>query len=90
MPPLEFVTVKKILNDFHNSSMILSEFSGCSNAFSGFHSFNSFDLKELVQALDSALSTPSTKKAEMMQRAYTYSSRRGFQKWVEAFLKDLK
>jgi trehalose-6-phosphate synthase len=46
--------------------MILSEFSGCSNAFSGFHSFNSFDLKDLMQALDNALSTPSTKKAEMM------------------------
>jgi len=66
LPPLEFVTVKKIINDFQNSSMILSEFSGCLNAFSGFHSFNSFDLKDLVQAFDYALSTTSAKKAEMM------------------------
>jgi len=70
--------------------MILSEFSGCSNAFSGFHSFNSFVLKDLVQALDTALSTPSSKKLEMMQRAYTYSSRRCFKKWVDSFLRDLK
>ena len=57
MPPLEFVTVKKILNDFENSSMVISEYAGCSNAFSGFHSFNSFNLLDICRALDTALST---------------------------------
>lgn len=90
LPPLEFVTVKKILNDFHNSSMILSEYSGCSNAFSGFHNFNSFNLLDICQSLDAALSTTSEKKAEMMAKAYNYSSRRTFKKWVDSFLKDLK
>jgi|LakMenEpi03Aug12_release.lakeMendotaPanAssembly.Ray.scaffolds.fasta_scaffold6912317_1 trehalose-6-phosphate synthase len=70
--------------------MILSEYAGCSNAFSGFHSYNSFDLQDICQALDSALSTTTDKKAEMMSRAYTYSSRRTFKKWVDSFLKDLK
>jgi len=70
--------------------MILSEYAGCSNAFSGFHSFNSFNLLDLCKALDAALSTPNDKKAEMMSRGYTYSSRRTFKNWVESFLKDLK
>jgi trehalose-6-phosphate synthase len=63
LPPLEFVTVKKILNDFGNSSMVISEYAGCSNAFSGFTSFNSFSLLDICQALDSALSSTSENKS---------------------------
>jgi trehalose-6-phosphate synthase len=90
IPPLEFVTVKKKLNDFHNSSMVISEYAGCSNAFSGFHDFNSFSLFDLCQSLDAALSTPPEKKAEMMSIAYKYTSRRTFKLWVESFLTSLK
>jgi trehalose-6-phosphate synthase len=43
LPPLEFATVKKLTGEFENSGMILSEFSGCSSAFSGFHEFNPHD-----------------------------------------------
>jgi len=46
LPPLEFVTCKKLLNDFGSSGMVLSEFSGCSNAFSGFFRFNSFNVQD--------------------------------------------
>jgi trehalose-6-phosphate synthase len=90
LPPLEFVTVKKILNDFQNSSMLISEYAGCSNAFSGFHNFNSFSLVDICKALDTALSTPNDKKAEMMEKAHKYSSKQSFVKWVEAFLQYMK
>jgi trehalose-6-phosphate synthase len=90
LPPLEFTTVKKLMRDFENSGMVLSEFSGSSQSFSGFHSFNSFVLQDLMQALDTSLSTPPEKKAEMMKLAYKYSSARSFKSWVENFLKDLK
>jgi hypothetical protein len=78
------------MRDFENSGMVLSEFSGSSHSFSGFHQFNSFVLQDLMQALDSSLSTPPEKKAEMMKLAYKYSSARTFKSWVENFLKDLK
>lgn len=52
LPPLEFVTVKHHLRDFENSGMVLSEFAGCSDAFSGFHSFNAFVLQDLMNTLD--------------------------------------
>jgi trehalose-6-phosphate synthase len=82
--------VKKIRKDFQNSGIVLSEFAGNSKAFSGFHSFNPFVLQDFMQALDSNLSTPPEKKAEMMKRAYKISSVRSFKSWVENFLKDLK
>lgn len=90
LPPLEYVTVKKIMKAFSDSSMILSEFSGCSHAFSGFHSFNAFDLNEFTTSLDTCLSSSSQKKEEMMKRAYKFCSHRTFYSWVENFLKDLK
>lgn len=40
--------------------------------------------------MDAALSTTNEKKAEMMAKAYKYSSQRDFKKWVVRFLKDLK
>lgn len=70
--------------------MIISEYSGCSNAFSGFHDFNSFNLFDLCQSLDAALSTTSEKKTEMMSIAYHYTSRRTFKFWVEQNLVCLK
>jgi hypothetical protein len=70
--------------------MVISEYAGCSNAFSGFHNFNTFDLLDICKALDTALSTPHDKKAEMMAKAYKYSSNRSFKKWVESFLYHMK
>jgi trehalose-6-phosphate synthase len=44
------------MGDFKNSQMMLSEYGGCTYAFSGFFSFNSFDLQEFQKTLDKALS----------------------------------
>lgn len=90
IPPLEFVTVKKIRQDFQNSAMIISEYSGCSTAFTGFHVINPHDIKDLCNKMDAVLSqTPELKQA-MMSKAYQYSSRRTFKLWVDSFLKDMK
>jgi trehalose-6-phosphate synthase len=67
LPPLEFVTVKSLQGDFENSGMILSEFSGSSNAFSGFHSFNPFDQQEFCKALDTCLNMTGENKSQMMR-----------------------
>mmetsp|Transcript_40690 Transcript_40690/g.39293 ORF Transcript_40690/g.39293 Transcript_40690/m.39293 type:complete len:107 (+) Transcript_40690:1776-2096(+) len=49
VPPLEFVVCKKIINNFKDSLMLLSEFSGCNRAFSGFLSFNPFNQSECMK-----------------------------------------
>ena len=70
LPPLEFATVKKLNGEYETSGMILSEFSGCSSAFNGFHSYNPFDSHAFGKALDTCLSQSSKKKSAMMRKAY--------------------
>jgi len=38
----EYIFVKYLCNDFENSAMILSEFTGCNSQFAGFYDFNPF------------------------------------------------
>jgi len=38
----EFIWTKYLSNDFANSAMVLSEFTGCSSQFAGFYEFNPF------------------------------------------------
>ena len=38
----EYIWVKYLRNDFENSAMILSEFTGCDSQFAGFYDFNPF------------------------------------------------
>jgi len=72
LPPLEFATVKKLMGDLQNSSMILSEFSGCSSAFNGFHEFNPFNQQDFCKALDTCLNLSRKKKEILMRKAYKY------------------
>ena len=51
----EYIMVKNLLNDFENSAMILSEFTGSNSQFAGFYSFNPFWLKSTVLALEKCL-----------------------------------
>ena len=90
LPPLEFATVKKLMGDLHNSSMILSEFSGCSSAFNGFHEFNPFNQQDFCKALDTCLNLSRKKKEILMSKAYKYCCQFKFNGWVDHFLKELK
>lgn len=38
----EYIFVKYLCNEFENSAMILSEFTGCNSQFAGFYDFNPF------------------------------------------------
>lgn len=38
----EYIFVKHLCNEFENSAMILSEFTGCNSQFAGFYDFNPF------------------------------------------------
>jgi trehalose-6-phosphate synthase len=90
LPPLEFATVKKLMEQFDNAGMILSEFCGSSSAFNGFHEFNPFDPQDFCRALDTCLSQSGKKKEILMQKAYKYCRQFKFHSWVDHFLKEMK
>ncbi len=72
----------KFTNNFSNSLMLISEFSGANRAFQGFLSFNPFNvifpnlpffqLSEFMMKLDQGLSLQPSEKAELMRQAYSY------------------
>lgn len=66
----EYIFVKYLCNDFQNSAMILSEFTGCSSQFAGFYEFVPFQLKTTVAALVKCLKDSPEEKAARMKRAY--------------------
>lgn len=89
LPPLEFASVKKSMGTFQSSGMVLSEFSGSSSSFNGFHEFNPFDQQDFCRALDTCLSLSSKKKEILMRKAYKYCCQFKFDNWVDHFLKEL-
>ena len=86
----EYIWVKQLCNEFQNSAMILSEFTGCASQFAGFYDFDPFILKTTVAALEKCLKDSPVEKATRMKRAFLYCRQRTFRAWVENFLKELK
>lgn len=86
----EYILVKYLCNEFENSAMVLSEFTGCNSQFCGFYDFNPFQHKTIVAALEKCLKDSPVEKAARMKRAYQYCRQRTFRAWVENFLKELK
>ena len=68
----EYIHVKHLCNDFKNSAMILSEFTGCSTQFAGFYDFNPFQLQTTVAALEKCLKDSPEERAERMKRAFQF------------------
>ena len=90
MTTFEYIWAKYISNDFKNSAMILSEFTGCNSQFAGFHEFNPFLVKTTVLALEKCLKESQNEKEKQMKRAFTFCNQRSFSGWVENYLKELK
>ena len=90
LPPLEFITVKKLLNKTGKAAVILSEFSGCNRALGGILKINPFNVDEIVKNIDLAISMPPEEKEQRFKIAFNYISKHSTLKWAEAFLKDLK
>lgn len=55
LPPLEFITVKKLLGTTNKAAVILSEFSGCNRALGGILKINPFNVDEIAKAIDTAI-----------------------------------
>ena len=62
MPPLEFITVKKLLSRTSKAAVILSEFSGCNRALGGILKINPFDVDEIAKNIDIAINMSSEEK----------------------------
>ena len=86
----EYIFAKYIKKDFKNSAMLLSEFTGCSSQFAGFHEFNPFLTKTIVKELESVIKETPREKEQNMKRAFKFCHTRTFSGWVENFLKELK
>ena len=86
----EYIFTKHIKDDFKNSAMLLSEFTGCNSQFAGFHEFNPFLTKSTVAALEQCLKESPRQKEQRMKRAFKFCKQRTFSGWVENFLKELK
>lgn len=63
--------------------MLISEFSGCNRAFTGFLEFNPFNVSEFLMKLDLALSMTPKEKEEQAKIAYSYVQKSSTSKWVE-------
>ena len=90
MTTFEYIFAKYVKNDFQNSAMILSEFTGCNSQFAGFHEFNPFLVNSTVLALEKCLKESQREKEQRMRRAFKFCNQRTFSGWVENFLKELK
>lgn len=66
----EYILVKYLCNEFSNSALILSEFTGSNSQFAGFYDFNPFQLKTTVQALEKCIKDSPEEKAARMRRAF--------------------
>lgn len=90
LPPLEFITVKKLLNRTNKATVILSEFSGCNRALGGVLKINPFNVDEIAKNIDFAINMTADEKEQRMKIAANYIGKHSTYKWAEAFLKDLK
>ena len=90
LPPLEFVAVKKMLNQTGKAAIILSEFSGCNRALGGILKINPFNVDEIAKNIELAVLMPKEEKEQRIKIAYNYISKHSTLKWAESFLKDLK
>lgn len=88
--PIEYTIVKKLIGKMSDAVMVLSEFSGCNKAFTGYIEYNPFNYSDLVKKLGTAINMHPKEKEELLSMAYNYASKFTLTQWVELFLKDLK
>lgn len=63
---MEFSLVKKELDKFAKSSLILSEFSGCSKALGGAHLVQPYDPEGIADTISAVVNTKPEEKQERM------------------------
>ncbi|GAB2280432.1 Probable alpha,alpha-trehalose-phosphate synthase [UDP-forming] 10 [Dionaea muscipula] len=74
----------------HTSTLVVSEFIGCSPSLSGAIRVNPWDIDAVAEALNSALTMPHTEKQLRHEKHYRYVSSHDVAYWSCSFMQDLK
>lgn len=88
--PQEYVIVKYLQGKFERSSVIISEFTGCSRHLNGALQINPYDEFDIAKKIDEALNLSIVEKTQRMEQTFEYIQRMSTLQWAHNFLMDLK
>lgn len=74
----------------HTSTLVVSEFIGCSPSLSGAIRVNPWDIDAVAEALNSALTMSYTEKQLRHEKHYRYISSHDVAYWTRSFIQDLQ
>lgn len=73
----------------HTSTLVVSEFTGCSPSLSGAIRINPWDIDAVAEALNLALTMPDPEKQLRHEKHYRYISSHDVAYWARSFVQDL-
>lgn len=74
----------------HTSTLVVSEFIGCSPSLSGAIRVNPWDIDAVAEALDVAISMSDVEKQLRHEKHYRYVSSHDVAYWARSFMQDLE
>ncbi|KAI9381238.1 hypothetical protein POPTR_015G074000v4 [Populus trichocarpa] len=74
----------------HTSSLVVSEFTGCSPSLSGAIRVNPWDIEAVANAVNTAINMPDLEKQLRHGKHYCYVSSHDVAYWARSFMQDLK
>uniref|UniRef100_A0A2P2MI57 alpha,alpha-trehalose-phosphate synthase (UDP-forming) n=1 Tax=Rhizophora mucronata TaxID=61149 RepID=A0A2P2MI57_RHIMU len=74
----------------HTSTLVVSEFIGCSPSLSGAIRVNPWDVEAVADALNSAITMPDLEKQLRHEKHYRYISCHDIAYWAQSFMLDLE
>jgi trehalose 6-phosphate synthase/phosphatase len=73
----------------HTSSLVVSEFTGCSPSLSGAIRVNPWDIEAVANALNVAITMPDLEKQLRHEKHYRFVSSHDVAYWARSFMQDL-
>ena len=77
-------------SSFHTSTLVVSEFIGCSPSLSGAIRVNPWDIDAVADALNIAIKMPNLEKQLRHEKHYRYVSSHDVAYWARSFVQDLE
>ncbi|KAJ6374250.1 hypothetical protein OIU78_029874 [Salix suchowensis] len=74
----------------HTSTLVVSEFTGCSPSLSGAIRVNPWDIEAVANAVIAAIDMPDLEKQLRHEKHYCYVSSHDVAYWARSFMQDLK
>lgn len=74
----------------HTSTLVVSEFTGCSPSLSGAIRVNPWDVEAVADALNVAINMPDSEKQLRHKKHYRYVSSHDVAYWARSFMQDLE